>query len=217
MSLFSFLHEQASKTISSIRPIYKHRLYIVFFFTTLPPFLLSSILDCAFRLPKSMPLQDAQIQHRRAARYINAYMHRHSPACCRKRAYHRQTLNSQDCDSDGNGGLRKPAGADEETAQYHLIHRKHSGSMVPKGPQRSSSVSLPAQATYTPEVVEVDKVTIAAAPEPQVLKKPIRIKFVKKAANPLMTPDASPRSDADSPDALVVQAPVNWKSTAKAV
>ncbi|UQC74006.1 uncharacterized protein CLUP02_00653 [Colletotrichum lupini] len=100
--------------------------------------------------------------------------------------------------------------------------------MVPKGPQRSSSVSLPAEATYTPEVVEVDKVTIAAAPEPQVLKKPIRIKFVKKAANPLMTPvrpkktaaigpDASPRSDADSPDALVVQAPDNWESTAKAV
>ncbi|UQC88366.1 uncharacterized protein CLUP02_13889 [Colletotrichum lupini] len=92
----------------------------------------------------------------------------------------------------------------------------------------SSSVSLPAQATSTPEVVEVDKVTVAAAPEPQVPKKPIRIKFVKKAANPLMTPvrpkkktaaigpDASPRPDADSPDVLIVQAPDNWKSTAKA-
>ncbi|KAG7044835.1 hypothetical protein JMJ77_0004295 [Colletotrichum scovillei] len=92
----------------------------------------------------------------------------------------------------------------------------------------SSSVSLPTQATSTPEAVEVDKVTVAAAPEPQTPKKPIRIKFVKKAANPLMTPvrpkkktaakgpDASPRSDANSPDALVVPAPDNWKSTAKA-
>ncbi|KXH49193.1 hypothetical protein CSIM01_12140 [Colletotrichum simmondsii] len=95
--------------------------------------------------------------------------------------------------------------------------------------ERSSSpASLPTQVTSTPDVVEVDKVTVAAAPEPQVLKKPIRIKFVKKAANPLMTPvrpkkktaakgpDASSRSDKESPDALVVQAPDNWKSTAKA-
>ncbi|KAJ3949299.1 uncharacterized protein N0V96_000414 [Colletotrichum fioriniae] len=102
-------------------------------------------------------------------------------------------------------------------------------SLVDVEEERSSPpVSLPAQNTSTTEVVKVDNVPAAAVPEPQVPKKPIRIKFVKRAANPLMTPvrpktkpaadqhASSTRSDADSPDALVVQAPDNWKSTTKA-